>query len=117
MRTKVATMAWAAFGTRVSRFRMKWVRHRCQRRSRQHRSDGVLQTLVGVGDDEADPESPRATRPRRKAVHPAPSSVVKTSSPRTSRCPSTFTPVAITMATFTPGRPLATFWTKASSQT
>jgi hypothetical protein len=28
-RTRVATNPWADFGTLVSRFRMKWVRHRC----------------------------------------------------------------------------------------
>src|SRR5579875_2485105 len=30
VRTRVATIAWADFGTRVSRLRMAWVRHRCQ---------------------------------------------------------------------------------------
>ncbi len=29
-RTKVLTIGHAAFGTSVARFRMKWVRHRCQ---------------------------------------------------------------------------------------
>ncbi len=30
VRTRVATMAWAALGTRVNRLRMAWVRQRCQ---------------------------------------------------------------------------------------
>jgi hypothetical protein len=29
VRTNVATIVWAERGTRVSRLRMKWVRHRC----------------------------------------------------------------------------------------
>ena len=62
------------------------------------------------------PERPRATRLRKNAVQPAPSSVVMTSKPSDSRRPSLFTPVAMTTATFTTRPPSLTFWVRASSQ-
>ena len=63
------------------------------------------------------PESPRATRPRRNASQPAPSSVVITSRPRISRCPSRFTPTAMTTATLMIRPPSRTFWVSASIHT
>src|SRR5579859_7963851 len=63
------------------------------------------------------PERPRAARPRRNASHPAPSSLVVTSTPRISRCPSLLTPVAIRACTFTVRPPSRTFWVSASIHT
>jgi len=57
---------------------------------------------------------PRATRPRRNASHPAPSSEEATSMPRISRLPSALTPVAIRACTFTVRPPSRTFWVSAS---
>ncbi len=48
---------------------------------------GVLKPGAGARDDQRQPESPRATRPRRKAVQPAPSSVVMRSIPKNMRWP------------------------------
>ena len=85
VRTKVATMVWAERGTRVSRLRMKWVRHRCQ--VAPVSVERMASTRPGWASEITSvvPARPRATRPRRNANQPAPSSVVMTSKPSTSR--------------------------------
>ena len=89
VRTKVATMAWADFGTLVSRLRMKWARHRCQLEPRVERTASTSPWWESE-ITRAVPFRPRATSPLRKASHPAPSSVVITSM-RGSPVPAAFT--------------------------
>jgi hypothetical protein len=48
-------------------------------RAIEHTGDGVDQALVGVADDQPDPDRPRATRPRRNPVQLAPSSAAPSS--------------------------------------
>lgn len=80
---------------------MKWVRHRFE--EAPGRVAATPSRRPGWAPDvtSSTPDRPRATRSRRKAVHPAPSSVVTRSRPRISFRPSRFTAVAITQATFT----------------
>ena len=63
------------------------------------------------------PESPLATRERKKASQPAPSSLVTTSRPSTSRLPLALTPVAITTTTLTMRPPSRTFIVSPSTHT
>ena len=56
-------------------------------RAGQDRGDRVHQPGVVVADHQGTPDRPRATRPRRNASHPAPSSELVTSMPRISRYP------------------------------
>ncbi len=63
------------------------------------------------------PERPLATRERKKASQPAPSSDVAMSTPRISRCPPPLTPVATRQATLTIRPPSRTFIVKASAHT
>ena len=115
-RTTVATRSWDALGTRHKRFLMKWVRQRCQ--TAPGKVAAIASFKPGWASDvmRATPERPRAFNPRRKSSHPAPSSDVTTSTPRTSRCPSALTPMAVSVATFTILPPSRLFWTRASSQ-
>ena len=74
---------------------MKWVRHRCHDAPTSIEAIARLRPSCASEITSCTPDRPRATRPRRNAVQPAPSSVVITSTPRISRCPSALTPVAI----------------------
>ena len=67
-------------------------------RALQHRGDRGLEPGVRVGDDQLDPCRPRPRRSRRNSVQNASVSLSPTAQPRTSRCPSARTPVAITTA-------------------
>lgn len=78
--------------------------------------DGVPQAGMGVGEDQGNPQSPRARSPLKKAVHPAPSSVVTRSTPSPSRPPSALTAMAMTRDTLTALPPSRTLWVSASSQ-
>lgn len=95
---------------------MKWVRHRRQP------APGSTEAMASVRPWWASlitrdtPVSLRATRPRKNAFHQAPSSVVITSRPSTSRCPSPLTPTATTQATLTI-RPASTRWVRVSGNT
>src|SRR5207244_10760820 len=73
-RTSVATNGPADFGTFVSRFLRKWVLHRCH--EAPGRVEAIASTRPGWASEitRRTPESARATRPRRNAVQPAPSS-------------------------------------------
>ena len=82
-------------GTLVNRLRMKWVRHRCQRAPGRVARDRVARPSWASEITSCTPARPRATRPRRKASQPAPSSLVITSKPSTSRWPSALTPTAM----------------------
>lgn len=93
---------------------MKWVLQCCHVRAREHRRDGVLETLVRVRHDELEPASPRPLRSRRKVSHPVPFSLVTTSIPSTSRCPSQLTAVAIMAHTLTMRPPSRHLTTSAS---
>ncbi len=95
---------------------MKWVRQRCQVAPNV---EAIASMSPGCASETTSwtPESPRATSPRRNASHPAPSSVVMTSMPRTSRCPSALTAVATTTATDWMRPASRTFTNIASSQT
>ena len=68
--------------------------------SYQHSLNGALQTPVSVAGYEPPPQSPRATKERKKAPREkAPSSLGPTSKPKTSLSPvSPFTPTAMTTA-------------------
>ncbi len=81
-RAEVATRSWAALGTRVNRFRAKWVRQRCQLAPAKTAAMASLRpgwaSLIATWT----PERPRATKLRRKAVQPAPSSLGTTSTIR-----------------------------------
>ena len=96
---------------------MAWVLHLC------HVAPGSTAAMAPFNPSWASettsctPDRPRATRPRRNAVHPAPSSTVITSTPSTSRFPSAFTPVASTTATFCTRPSSRTRWTRASTHT
>jgi hypothetical protein len=57
------------------------------------------------------------TRPRKKASQPAPSTVVITLNPSISRCPSAFTPTAMTAAMLTMRPPSRIFCVIASRLT
>ena len=59
----------------------------------------------------------RATRSRKNASQPAPSSLVVTCTPRISRCPSALTPVATSTCTGTTRPPSRTLSTSASAAT
>jgi hypothetical protein len=85
--------------------RMKCVRHRCQPAPPNTAAMAALRPSWASLTTRHVPDSPRATRPRRNAVQPAPSSVVMTSTPSTSRCPSALTPVAMTVASDTTRAP------------
>jgi len=63
------------------------------------------------------PDRPRATRPRKNASHPAPSSLLETSRPRISRWPPALTPVAISACTSTVRPPSRTRTVIASACT
>ncbi len=96
MRTVVATSASALFGTRVSRFRMKCVRQRCHEAPPKTVAIAARSPWWASEVTSSTPESPRATRPRRNESQNAPSSLVPTSMPSTSRFPSALTAVATT---------------------
>ena len=96
---------------------MKCVRHRCQLAPGSTPAIAFFNPSCASEITSCTPERPRATSDRKNAVQPAPSSVVNTSTPSTSRCPSTFTPVAMTHATFTIRPPSRTFWVSASTHT
>jgi len=76
--------------------RVKWVRQRC------HTAPSKTEPMASVRPAwESDTMSltsvsPRALSPLRNALQAAPSSAVTTSMPKTSRCPSELTPVAMT---------------------
>ena len=63
----------------------------------------------------ATPVRPRATRSRKNASQPAPSSALVTCSPSSSRCPSALTPVAISACTLTTRPASRTLSTSASA--
>jgi putative transposase len=82
VRTNVATSPCAAFGTLVSRLRMKCVRQRCQAAPRSTEAIASLSPGCASEITSSTPFSPRARRLRRNASHPAPSSSATTSIPR-----------------------------------
>lgn len=83
----------------MSRFFANCVRHRGHVEPESVAAIAAFRPFWSSGTTSATPESPRAKRLRRKAVQPAPSSVVMTSMPRTPQRPSAFTPVAMMTAT------------------
>jgi len=115
-RTAVATKSWEALGTLQRGLRAKWVRQRCQTAPGRQEATASTSPEWASETTRRTPESPRATRPRRNDVQPAPSSVVMKSQPRTSRCPSAFTAMATTQEMLTTRPPSLTFWVSASSQ-
>ena len=96
---------------------MKWVRHRCQVARAGWNAIASTRPRCASEITNVTPASPRATRPRRNANQPAPSSVVITSKPRISRWPSALTPAAMTTATLTIRPVSRTFWVIASNDT
>ena len=72
---------------------------------------------MGVGGHSATPVKPRATRSRKNANQPAPSSAELTCRPRISRKPSALTPVATRACTFTVRPASRTLRTSASAAT
>ncbi len=85
-------------------------------RAGQLSGQGLLEAPVVSETTSFTPARPRATRPRRTAFQPAPSSLVTTSRPSTSRLPWALTALAITVATFTTRPPSRQRWLMASSQ-
>jgi len=64
----VATIAWAAFGTRVRRLRMAWVLQRCQLAPVSTAAMAFFSPSWASETTRATPERPRATRPLKNAV-------------------------------------------------
>ena len=126
VRTVVATSASALFGTRVSRFRMKCVRQPtrgcgdtpqgCHEAPPKTVAIAALRPWWASEVTSSTPDSPRVTRPRRKASQNAPSSLVSTSMPSTSRFPSALTAVATTPPTWVMRPSSRPRWVSASSQ-
>jgi len=79
VRTSVATMAWAAFGTRVSKVAHGMVRHRCHAAPVRTAAMAPFSPRGHLRRQGPPRTVPRATRPRRNAVQPAPSSALMTS--------------------------------------
>lgn len=77
---------------------MKWVLHLCQLAPGSVEAIASTSPACASEITKRTPERPRATSPRRNAVHPAPSSVVMSSTPKISQLPWAFTPVAMTHA-------------------
>ena len=64
-RSWVATPGWARLGTRVSRLAMKWGAAALPAGPSEHRGDGVLQPLVGIGGYQLHPaEASSGQRPQ-----------------------------------------------------
>jgi hypothetical protein len=79
-RTTVATRSCDALGTLDMRFLMKWARQRCQEAPGRQEAIASFNPWWASDTTSLTPESPRATSPRRKDVHPDPSSLVKRAS-------------------------------------
>jgi hypothetical protein len=75
---------------------MAWVRQRCQDAPVKTAPIDFFSPSWESGTTSVTPLRPRATRPLKNAVQPAPSSALMTSTPRISRWPSAFTPAATT---------------------
>ena len=89
---------------------MAWVRQRCHEAPGSDRRDGVLQALMGVGDDQGHPAEPTGHQAAEKGRPARPVLGGEDVEAQISRCPSALTPVAMTVATETTRPPSLTLW-------
>ena len=98
MRIAAASISAFDLATASRTLRVKWTRQRCQDEPSSTDPIAAFRPSWASEMTSWTPASPRAFNERKNAVQNAPFSESPTPKPRTSRTPSTRTPVAITTA-------------------
>lgn len=96
VRRVAATTSADSFGTCPHRSRMKCTEPCESAGADERRGDRALVALAALVDDQLHPSQATARRERTGAVQDAPSSMSLRLKPRSSRCPSARTPIAMT---------------------